>query len=485
MHWLAITVFLLITQKAKRVDKILREEEEASQFTLLASQLHKLDMIRYCISTATPVTVKQQASGEWTAEGIGAKSYIELIRLTEAFCKPFNVTFYLTSTPTDCLDRLKNNLSDFSSLFMPIDTLSLDYHVPQPLFAGKLQFMTGYNVTDGEQEMKDTATVFTNTHLLKPSVYLWASILLMMLMTFVAVKVALFYRPLGRFARSSRMKLLKRQLSRMFYYNSERFKWITLLYSLLCFIMITSFLCLYKTSQVIVEKPFYAKNYNESLKHPSSLAFFYDQFAVVSTGFKNAPPDSIKGLLWAKLVSAGRQDDLTESSADATALPAIMNQVVDDLLVRHSIYIASSLIIPLLKSLMCGFTPEGQLRIIQLISDPSEQEVLFGRPVSSHSPWSQLISRKMRTLFETHSLSTGYTVMLDQYEMAADMVGASNGHKWRQKVVCDDENAFATEPPVRAIPLSYFIAFFKAVAVVWVLALILNMIQILSTENQH
>ena len=404
------------------------------------------------------------------------------MRISRALLSPFNLTFHMTTSANECLDRLKRNLSDTSSVFVPIETMSTGYYAPLPLFTGKIQYIAGYNVTDAKRETVDTATVFTNADLLKPSVYLWASILLMMLMTFIAVKVALFYRPIGRFARLSRVHFLKRQLSRVFYYNSERFRWITLLYSLLCFIMITSFLCLYKTSHIIMEKPFYPKDYQESLDYPPSLAFCYDQFSIVSTAFKDASPDSIRGKLWAKLTATGRQDEYKGAAIDASSLYTVVHSATKEMKAHRSILIISPMFITLFRSGLCGLSPEGELWIVKVGIDPIEKEVIYGYAQSNnfHVTW---FSSRMKALFETDFLAHTYEKQFDLREFAAKCSGTSKSHQWRQKAVCDDENAFSPGPVVKAISLSYFAPMFKSILIVWLSALILHVFRILHAEK--
>lgn len=438
-------------------------------------------MIRYCISTATPIELVKKSNGEETASGIGADFHIEQMAIRKIISRPFNVTFYFTTEASNCLERLKNNLSDLSTTFMPIQSISPYYHVPQTLFSGKIQFVTGYNMSEGEQAMPDTATVYTNADLLKPSVYLWATLLLASLIAFVSFKVTLFCQKTS----TNRMpitSMIKKQLARVFYHDSERFKWITLLYSLLCFFLITSFLCLYKTSHIIMEKPFHAITYQESLDHPSSLAFYYDQIAVVSSDFKNAPVDSIRGKLWAKLNATGRQDDYAGAATNMRTLPAVLTKGSQEMTVRRGICIASPLIIPIIKSVACGFSPDGELWVVKIFADPIESEVIYGHAFGNHFTLPPKLPSAMKSFFETHFLAREYALAFDQRALSAQLVGASQSHQRKQNILCDDEKAFAPEPYVHAISLSYFTSFIETILLVWIFAFILNIFQILTVN---
>ena len=271
----------------------------------------------------------------------------------------------------------------------------------------------------------------------------------------------------------------------MFYYNNERFKWITLLYSLLCFIMVTSFLCLYKTSHIIIEKPFYAKSYQESLDYPTSTAFFYDQFAVVSTAFKDAPPDSIRGKLWAKALASGRLYHYRADYSQMTLLSlARMREITKDVFIGlKAVCIIPAIVAPLSKSVLCGLSPEHELWVMKITADPIEKEVIYGlaHAINFHNP---LFSSRMKNAFETKFYIHFTKTQFDQSELIASVAGTSMSHQFRQKVICDDENASAPEPVVKAISLSYFASFFEAILVVWLLAFIVHVSQILRVKKK-
>ena len=439
-------------------------------------------MIRFCMSMTIPVKAKKKSNGKWFVDGPIGGELIEALELREEISKPSNASFYMATEASECLDRLENNMSDSTNVLLPIDSVSSGFRVPQPVSAGTLSFVTGYNVTEGEQDIEDTATVLTNADLLKPEVYCWSLFLVALFVAFMVLRIIMFRQLAKRYARMSPVLMIRRQVSRMFYYNSERFKWITLLYSLLCFIMVTLFLCLYKTSHIIIDKPFYPKSYQESLDHPSSLAFCYDQFSVVSTAFKNAPPDSIRGKLWAKLLASGRQDEFSGASIKAAPLSSIIQSATEGVVVNRNIIIVSPLVINLMRSGLCGLSLEGELWIIKSVVDPIEKEVIYGYAQSRdfHLPW---FSFRINALYETGYLAHTYEKQIDQSKQAGNLVGTNNSHQWRQSVVCYDEDAFASGPVVKAISLPYFAPMIKSILIVWLLALILHFFQILHAEQ--
>ena len=65
----------------------------------------------------------------------------------------------------ECLQRLANNESDFANTLVKSQSMSPYLHHPEPIFTGKTQFISGYQMVDGEWATKDSATVFSNADL--------------------------------------------------------------------------------------------------------------------------------------------------------------------------------------------------------------------------------------------------------------------------------------------------------------------------------
>lgn len=88
------------------------------------------EMIRFCFGTVGPANAVQDSKGQWSIEGLGGERYLQMILFVQQSLKPYNSTFYLTTSVKECLQRLSTNLSDISSAYIPIQTESPDYFVP-------------------------------------------------------------------------------------------------------------------------------------------------------------------------------------------------------------------------------------------------------------------------------------------------------------------------------------------------------------------
>ena len=444
-------------------------------------------MIRQCAISTTNVNAVQRPDGSWTVEGVEAEQFVDTILILEKWARPFNSTFYVTLNADECLQRLIKNESDFTNLFIPLQTVSPYYHAPETVLPGRNLFITGYNTSETIEPGKDTATVFTNVELLQPEVYMWSLIFLICIFSFVATRVFIHSRNrmMSRAGKTPLTRVILRQVAGVFYHSNERFKLITLLYAVFCFYIVTTFLCIYKTSHVIADKPSYPTSYQESLDHKKSLFTYYDQFVVVSKGFRFAPPGTLKRKLWDKLEASGLHEKylVDPENTSPTSLPALITRYALAIVVDKSIGVASSITMPLLKSLICGFSPEGQLWFLKVLSDPIERETIYGYATSKDFIGAETLKKTLRRSFEGQVTQHHYDLALEVTHIATKVSGTSKAHQWKQHLACTHEQALMPDVVVHAVPLAYFHTFFLACALIWTAAFVINFIQILSSKR--
>ena len=435
-----------------------------------------MEIVRYCVPTSGDVTAVQNADGSWSAEGLVAENYQNTLSLLQTTSRPYNVSIYLTITPEECLHRLETNKSDVSSHLTPISPDSPFVYVPQPLMTGEPQIMSGYGLRDNETLAKDVATVFRNAHLLEPEVYLGILYLLTLFILFITLRLFVFLHSRG----TTFIRRVKSEVSRVFYRKSRYFRLITLLLSILSFYITTCLLCLYKTTHIIIEEPFHAKTYQESLDYESSLAFYYDQFSVVSTGFINAPTNSVKNKMWRKFVSSGRPSfDLEKTKHNPNLYSEHLVRIADEWRRQKSIAIAPSMIMPLLKSVACCISPEGDLWFIKIFTDPQEAETIYGYSVrNSFIPPGPSLIRNLQRLFETQVISRHYDLSFDVTDYFRKIFVRDHKHQWKQYLACYHREALTPYPQVPPVSMSYFTSFFVACWIVWFFAFIYNLLQV-------
>lgn len=446
-------------------------------------------MIRQCTVSTTDVQAVQRSDGSWTVEGVEAEHFLDTVLLLERAAKPFNSTFYLTLNSNECLQRIINNESDFSNLFIPLHADSPYYHAPQTIFPGKNQFLAGYVISETNNTDKDTATVFTNVELLEPAIYMWSLIFLASIFTFVSFRVSIHMKI--RIDTLSALLLLirsiLRQISGILYRSNNHFRLMTIIYSLFCFYMITTFLCIYKTSHVIAERPFYPKSYQESLDYKTSLVSFYDQFVVVSRDFKSASPDSTRKKLWNKLIKSGlyAKYSIDPQTTTPTEFPTLMLRFILAIVEEKFIAVASSITMPLLKSLGCGFSPENQLWFIKIFSDSSEREIIYGYVTGKNFIGAKNLAKKLRSAFEFGIVRHHYDLALEVTFVANRLSGTTKAHQWRQNLACNHEEALIADVEVHPVSLPYFHSFFVTCALVWTTAFIIHLKQIVYAKRMN
>ena len=108
------------------------------------------------------------------------------------------------------------------------------------------------------------------------------------------------------------------------------------------------------------------------------------------------------------------------------------------------------------------------------IANEDEPEFIYGGLMPRAISQAGLVQRRATRVFEAGYLPFHMRTIIDPSAAINPIMGTSKNHLWRQKVACEDEDAFNPETEVKAIPLSYFNSFFAACAVIWVIAIIIN-----------
>lgn len=415
----------------------------------------------------------QKPDGHWSADGLGASQTIEFLDFMERLILPHNMSYVKTSNTQQCIDRLVSNESDLVNNDIPMETISPHYHVPLPSLAGKFQFSSGYVMTDGQQHTEETASVLTNVDLLDTQVYLAALALFTCFILLISARVLMHSSKLSIWRKAS---LIGKEIGRVIHHTSRSFKLINFLSSVLLFYLITSFLCLYKTSHVVIERPFYPKSYQESLEYKTSIAHLVDEISVVSESFENSPPDSIKRKIWMKWKTYGQKNLFSPKKIEPGSMLNFIAFFRTELS-RGSLVVVSPLIVHFLRSGTCSISRESELFVIKIFTDSLDREVIFGNPVRKGSILPSRYSSRYRGAFEYHIGDVMWARALDVGDLAAAVMSTSRTHRWRQKVVCENENAFAPETQVHPIPLRYFRSFSNACAWVWLLATLVHTAQ--------
>ena len=103
-----------------------------------------------CLTVTSEVQPALGKDGVWTLEGLGADRYIGVDAILRKIFRSHNTSYYVSTSSDECYDRIVRNESDFTNAFFPIQSVSPVLRNMLPIFTEKAEFITVYNVTNGE-----------------------------------------------------------------------------------------------------------------------------------------------------------------------------------------------------------------------------------------------------------------------------------------------------------------------------------------------
>lgn len=448
--------------------------------TLLSSEFFKMSpLIRMCVPLPLQTETKMRPDGSHYVDGTMSEVGNELINLLERMSR--NQTFHVTTSTEECLERVKNNQSDIATSFVQ-ENMS-GYRVPVPMFLNKVEFLTGYNLMGKSFKPMDYGTVFDNATLLQMPVYLCTLLFLLLFFLVICLRILTLKHQRSRKKPKNGyfIKRVVRETSLVFYTKSES-QLINLLFSILCFYLITCFMILYKTSRIIVEQPYVVTSYEQLIEDKTALPSFFDSMAQVSQKFESAPVETLKGKIWQKLITSGENwKSHVHVSLDYDSLIQIVLDGFRDGDTNHSVLFASSRTMNLVKSMFCGSSPQNELWRLEVFSDQSEDEELFGWPISPEflAKHGRFFVLHKRRLFESTVILKFYKWAMDTSSYAYEIAQTDKKHINQQNLACSDDFSLETDIQVKAIGLEYFASFFGFSLFLFFLARMVNVYEIL------
>lgn len=406
------------------------------------------------------------------------------VDLFDGFSKT-NISFYFTKSKKECLERLKTNKSDLATNAVSYNKNLDGYIVPAPSYVSQLQLVTGYKLNLSELKPHESATVMANVNLIDPIVHLSSLglILSFILIVFSSILIKFKYSFNGKFSNnwSSSKRFIKKvlknlikELTLIYYGSSEKFNWISLLFTILTFYLITCFNCLYKTSQVIVPEPFVIKNYQMLLDDSKSLPIFYGSGNIIPNTFKFAPEGSIKKKIWLKMVKLlGNQiNDIYNERGQITNY-SFLRSFFYKMHSENSVYVSHWFANYMFYAL-CSLSPEDELWRIFKFKDESEKEELRGFPFSVHYNLKRSIVRQVRVFSENHLYMTNLINIFKQISIDIyERLNTTRQHQNEQRLVCSDNYKPHPDIDVHAIGLDYFGSFFVACLIICIIAFLI------------
>lgn len=308
-------------------------------------------MARICMTVIGEVKLREDEQNFYVNE----KSSAGELLMNEITHK--NNTFYLTTETEECLERLKNNQSDYSTSMVSYFENLDGFTVPVPMFPSKVQFITGYRLNDYDVKPRECATVIANIKLLGPFVHLASLALIFSAILIMLVGIVMQFQYKEKHSRRfslrkrskvalfrSVMRELIKELSLVYYGYTKHFKWLSFLFAILSFYLLLSINSLYKTSHVIVIEPYVVKDYKMLLQDKKSLPIFYDSLSITSELFKFAPENSLRQKIWSKAFESKHLMNNDIVTGNATHDVAFLHDLFHKINEKHSAFFAHTLL---------------------------------------------------------------------------------------------------------------------------------------------
>ena len=186
----------------------------------------------------------------------------------------------------------------------------------------------------------------------------------------------------------------------------------------------------------------------------------------VSHQFQYAPVGSVKHKVWLKLQRRAKNPSNYIFNGENAKNPLqVMLDVVELIKRDKSVFIASSLIANMLKTFGCGSSPDGSSgdreefwRLI-IVSDPFENEDIFGWSLSRRLEGDKMFTRKVSRLFYSGILVNFFKRQTDASSFASSLAGTSSHHLHEAKRICSDDYKTDTGHPFEAVTLGYYNSF--------------------------
>lgn len=410
-----------------------------------------------------------------------------------------NNTFYYSTKTEECLERLKNNQSDLSTSMISYYQYLDGFTVPVQLMPGDIQFITGYKLNFTAIKPRECATVMANIQLLGPFVHLTSLALIFSLILIISTGIIMKFKLKRKYScelttrKMSKSKTVKKvmkqiikELSLVYNRKSIRFRWISFLFTILCFYLVLSSRSLYKTSQVIVNEPYVVKDYEMLLNDKQSLPIFYDTFSITSELFKFAPENSLKKKIWSKLIKSKVQMKNHIINGEVLINLDFFKNIFKKIDEKHFAFFANSFAAEFIEAMFCCLSPEDELWRLFRLTDESEIENLIGYPFSEHFNDLKSLSRSMRRYFESHLSVIFYRKLIaSSKKFASTLSPADRPHQYEQSLICSDDFKLDTKLDVKAIGMGYYKSFFITLVVITISSYFINTYERLYFKYQH
>lgn len=393
----------------------------------------------------------------YVAEGVGSQLMDAQLDMMEPI---YNFTEFHSSIDDEvCYQRINHNLSDFTThLTLIHKNLEANYSVPTPSMASKLVFITGYNASEYENMVneRDIGTAMSNFGNFHHSIYTLTLIYLFITCILVVLRHRILYR---RSRRTTMARAIMKKILQFLSAGKFGNRFINILNSFLFFVILTLFLVLYKTSQVVIDPPTIIKEYKQLLALPNTAMVFHDTVYACSDEFRDSPVDSMKGKLWTKNLEMTRRFQVNKDGFVLKSSNLFNIKFIRDtyaaVVRRGLVMVTTHQLSIIVRNIGCSLCPDDEQWKLVTSHDHSEAESLTGCALRNGFPHLKEFISSRRRLVESHLM---YKIFDRIAEQSRFIYSVTQGRRLRQFFLCqkDDSISADTVYHMKAIDLLYY-----------------------------
>lgn len=335
--------------------------------------------IRWSAYVPTDVDAVQKPSGDWEFPGMMGNSVDDIYSF---FHRYFNVTsIYLSLNNEECLKKVKNNLSDLVTIYLPVSDDADEYVVPSPVMSRRIVIGSGYNYTKYRENLKHriVGTALENFASFSLYIYLAFSFIIASIIATIFAERILKQRCRRR--RRTRWQIIFKTICKSLDQSRQRLnKWIQLSVLMTIFIFTSFFSFAFQSQQLISDPPKIIRSLEEMVKRPNCTPIFFNMLFDDSDLFKNSPPGSMRQKVWQKGLSLGNESKFVKSTIDDFS--SGMNLLMDisvSISKLNMLLITTDFTSTWLSKVVCSFSKGDEYFVALIQNEQTEQnEELMG-----------------------------------------------------------------------------------------------------------
>lgn len=430
-------------------------------------------MARLCSPCNLDEEVTKTPDGKFKLNGFVTRSHILSLDFHSSLLNASQ--FVVKKGFKDCLKLLIENKTDYIIGFAS-DGDEKPFYVPVPYVSTSLHLISGYDVGKYIKDVKfkgpNSLGVLSNIYNFDFQVYFAILLFIIsigLLLLAHSLKIKAHLIRIGK----KRLKLLKtyrRVYKKLSDVKRTKTKLVSLVSYISYFLLITPFLLLFKTNQVVNEKPFIISNYEEIINANASI--YYPSIAVnetvflIPTGF-DVDHNNIMNKFWNFFQTKSQHYDFSNTQTFDKLF-----YLKDKLINGKGIFLTEFSTIVNIKAILCSFTKEDEYIQIFIYHDRHQRAEVQGMPVR-RGYYNPQLNKKHRALFEM-DLYNQLLIMGVEY-IGFQYTGTSRDHRRIQYEYCQKEQPIelTTKDHIPPLKVEFYSLSLKILSALYLFALII------------